>query len=111
VHAFGPRESNSSLSLSFSVLILSSNQEATEICVRAAKWPALTERVVSLFERAGNLALEAGELEAAVSRLTLCIDLSFPPSESVLYSRACAYQRKVTSLLLWNSSFEFEFGI
>ena len=63
--------------------------------MRAAKWPALTERVVSLFEKAGNTALEAGELELAIQRLSLCMDLSFPPSESVLYSRACAYQRKV----------------
>ena len=71
-------------------------KEATEICVRAAKWPALTERVVALFEKAGNMALEAGQLDDAIVRLTLCMDLSFPPSESVLYSRACAYQRKVS---------------
>ncbi len=67
---------------------------ATDICVRAARWPALTERVVALFEKAGNVALEGGDLDAAIAHLTLCMDLSFPPSESVLYSRACAYQRK-----------------
>jgi DnaJ-domain-containing protein 1 len=67
---------------------------ATDICVRAARWPALTERVVALFEKAGNMALESGDLEAAIAHFTLCMDLSFPPSESVLYSRACAYQRK-----------------
>jgi hypothetical protein len=69
-------------------------QEATEICVRAARWPSLTDRVVALFEKAGNAALENNELDAAVVRFTLCMDLSFPPSESVLYSRACTFQRK-----------------
>jgi tetratricopeptide (TPR) repeat protein len=50
--------------------------------------------VVGLFEKAGTLAAAAGELDMAIAHFTLCMDLSFPPSESVLYARACAYQRK-----------------
>ncbi len=98
MHETGPRQGKkhkqTKNKTTKNVFSKSGTQEATEICVRAARWPSLTERVVALFEKAGNTALENNELDAAVVRFTLCMDLSFPPSESVLYSRACTFQRK-----------------
>ena len=67
---------------------------ATEIGLRAAKWPPLTDRVVAIFEAAANMAADAEDYDLAITQFTLCIDLSFPPPESVLFGRACAYQRK-----------------
>ena len=69
-------------------------ESSLDFALKTVAFTALTEHCLKVFEKAAQQAFRIGDSDSSIRYYTLCMDISFPPSETILYGRGCAFQKK-----------------